>query len=132
MKRSIQRHFMDGIQFMKINLINSLTAIKPSERQHFSTTVGPELLILNGDILDSQARPSRDFKRTQKVIRTFSQSNLNSDPSAKVSAALKDKPKKIAFRPAADYDYYDDQDSILSKSTSKVIDFRAEIMNSID
>lgn len=85
--------------------------------------MGPELLISSGDIQqDSQARPSRDFKRTQKVLRTFSQSNLNADPSAKVSATLKDKPKKIAFRPAADYDYYDDQDSIISKSTSKVID----------
>lgn len=110
-----------------------LTAIKPLERQRFVTTVQPELLLPHSEIHDSRARPSRDFKRTQKVIRTFSQSNLNADPNAKVTATLKDKPKKIAFRPAADYDYYDDQDSILSKSTSKVITFslKTEIKNSI-
>lgn len=95
------------------------TAIKPSK--HFSSTVGPELLLPHSEIQDSQARPSRDFKRTQKLIRTFSQSNLNADPNAKVTATLKEKPKKIAFRPVNDYDYYDDDDSIIGKSTSKVI-----------
>lgn len=73
---------------------------------------------------DSQARPSREFKRTQKVIRNFGNSNLNSDPQAKTSAALKQKPLKSSFRPAADYDYYDDGDSIIGKSTSKVCEQR--------
>lgn len=87
----------------------------------FSTTIGPELILLpKSETDDNQARPSREFKRTQKVIRTFSQSNLNADPNAKVTASLKDKPKKIAYRPASDYDYYDDGDSIIGKSTSKV------------
>lgn len=75
-------------------------------------------------VQDNHARPSRDFKRTQRVNRNFSSfgssSNLNVDPNAKTSATLKDKPKKISFRPAADYDYYDDGDSIIGKSTSKV------------
>lgn len=100
-----------------------LTAIKPPAQQRFVTTIRPELLLPHSEMHDSQARPSRDFKRTQKLIRTFSQSNLNSDPNAKVAAILKEKPKKIAFRPAFDYDYYDDQDSIITKSTSKVIIF---------
>ncbi|XP_031628807.1 uncharacterized protein LOC116344420 [Contarinia nasturtii] len=95
-------------------------SIKPLERQHLSSTVGPDLLLPHSEIHDSQARPSRDFKRTEKVIRTFSRINLNSDPSAKVSASLKDKPKKIAYRPVNEYDYYDDGDSIIGKSTSKV------------
>lgn len=86
----------------------------------FSSTLRPDLLIPKSEHMDSQARPSREFKRTQKVIRTFSQSNLNADPNAKVTASLKEKPKKIAFRPAADYDYYDDGDSIIGRSTSKV------------
>lgn len=87
----------------------------------FSTTVGPELVLLpKSETDDNQARPSREFKRTQKVIRTFSQSNLNVDPKAKVTASLKDKTKKIAYRPVSDYDYYDDGDSIIGKSTSKV------------
>lgn len=87
----------------------------------FSTTIGPELVLLpKSETDDNQARPSREFKRTQKVIRTFSQSNLNADPNAKVTATLKDKTKKIAFRPVSDYDYYDDGDSIIGKSTSKV------------
>lgn len=98
------------------------TAIKPLEqRQVFSTTIGPDILILQkSETDDNQARPSREFKRTQKVIRTFSQSNLNVDPNAKVTATLKDKPKKIAYRPVGDYDYYDDGDGIIGKSTSKV------------
>lgn len=107
-----------------INSLNLLTANKPSQRQLFSSTTSteqPELLLPKSELLDSQARPSRDFKRTQKVLRTFSQSNLNADPNAKVSATLKDKPKKISFRPASDYDYYDDGDGIIGKSTSKVI-----------
>lgn len=97
-------------------------ALKPLERQvFFSTTIGPELVLLpKSEADDSQARPSREFKRTQKVIRTFSQSNLNADPNAKVTASLKDKTKKIAYRPVSDYDYYDDGDSIIGKSTSKV------------
>lgn len=87
----------------------------------FSTTIGPELVLLpKSEADDNQARPSREFRRTQKVIRTFSQSNLNADPNAKVTASLKDKPKKIAYRPVSDYDYYDDGDSIIGKSTSKV------------
>lgn len=77
-------------------------------------------MLSRSELGDSQARPSREFKRTQKVIRTFSQSNLNADPNAKVEATLKDKPKKIAFRPASDYDYYDDGDSIIGRSASKV------------
>lgn len=96
--------------------------IKPSERQLFGSNDRPELLLTKSEIQDSQARPSRDFKRTQKVIRTFSQTNLNADPNAKISASLKEKPKKIAFRPISDYDYYDDGDSIIGKSTSKVIE----------
>lgn len=94
--------------------------MKPSDRQIYSTTIGPDLLLPKSESDDSQARPSREFKRTQKVIRTFSESNLNADPNAKVTATLKDKPKKIAFRPAADYDYYDDGDSIIGRSASKV------------
>lgn len=87
----------------------------------FSTTFGPELVLLpKSETDDNQARPSREFKRTQKVIRTFSQSNLNVDPNAKVTASLKEKPKKIAFRPLSDYDYYDDGDGIVGRSTSKV------------
>lgn len=85
----------------------------------FSTTIGPVLLPIS-ETDDNQARPSREFKRTQKVIRTFSQSNLNVDPNAKVTATLKDKTKKVAYRPVSDYDYYDDGDSIIGKSTSKV------------
>lgn len=99
------------------------TAIKPSERQHHSSKVGPELLSPHSEIVDSQARPSRDFKRTQKVIRTFSRINFNADPNAKVSATLKDKPKKITYHPVHEYDYYDDGDGIIGKSTSKVIIF---------
>lgn len=84
-----------------------------------STTSGPIILVTNSPFTqDSQARPSREFKRTQKLIRNFS--NLNADPNAKTSATLKEKPKKTSFRPAADYDYYDDGDSIIGKSTSKV------------
>lgn len=80
-----------------------------------------DLLLPKSEIKqDSQARPSREFKRTQKVLHNFSNSNLNADPNAKTSATLKEKPKKIAFRPASDYDYYDDGDSIIGKSTSKV------------
>lgn len=86
----------------------------------FSTTIGPDLLLPKSEVDDSQARPSREFKRTQKLIRTFSQSNLNADPNAKVTATLKDKPKKISFRPVSDYDYYDDGDSIVGRTTSKV------------
>lgn len=104
--------------------IHSFTAVKPSERPVFSSTARPtvrqDLLIPKNEHSDSQARPSREFKRTQKVIRTFSQSNLNADPNAKVTASLKEKPKKISFRPAGDYDYYDDGDSIIGRSTSKV------------
>lgn len=114
---------------MSLNLIiefDSLkSAIKPAERQHLSSTIGPDLLLPHSEVLDSQARPSRDFKRTEKVIRTFSRINLNSDPDAKVSASLKDKPKKITYRPTNDYDYYDDGDSIIGKSTSKVMVFLA-------
>lgn len=107
---------------MKICEFISPAAVKPLERQVYSsTTIGPELsLAPKSELDDSQARPSREFKRTQKVIRTFSQSNLNSDPNAKVSATLKDKSKKITYRPATDYDYYDDGDSIIGRSTSKV------------
>lgn len=87
----------------------------------FSTTIGPELVLLpKFETVDNQARPSREFKRTEKVIRTFSQSNLNVDPNAKVTASLKEKTKKIAFRPVSDYDYYDDGDGIVGRSTSKV------------
>lgn len=100
-----------------------ILGVKPVQ-QHLiaSTTVGPILLVTTHKYSqDSQARPSREFKRTQKVIRDFNNSNLNSDPKVKTSPTLKDKPKKSIFRPAAEYDYYDDGDSILGKSTSKVI-----------
>lgn len=99
-----------------------MSGVKPVQ-QHLiaSTTVGPILIVTNREYpQDSQARPSREFKRTQKLIRTFSNSNLNADPNAKTSVTLKEKPRKSAFRPAQDYDYYDDGDSIIGKSTSKV------------
>lgn len=99
-----------------------ISDIKPlNQRLIASSTVGPILLVTKSDLQqDSQARPSREFRRTQKVIRNFSNSNLNADPNAKTSVALKEKPRKTSFRPAADYDYYDDGDSIIGKSTSKV------------
>lgn len=97
--------------------------MKPVQQQLIaSTTVGPILLVTTHQYTqDSQARPSREFKRTQKVIRNFNNSNLNSNSKVKTSPALRDKPKKSSFRPATEYDYYDDGDSILDKSTSKVI-----------
>lgn len=70
-------------------------------------------------------RPSRDFKRTQRVNRIFSlTNNKNVNDAKSLSAPLKEKPKKIAFRPASDYDYYDDGDiGIIGKSNSKVKTF---------
>lgn len=69
-------------------------------------------------------RPSRDFKRTQRVNRTWTSGtklNSNTDTTAKHTVALKEKPKKIAFRPASDYDYYDEGDvRVIGKSNSKV------------
>lgn len=88
-------------------------------------TEGPQIFITTSETEhDNHARPSRDFKRTQRVNRNFNplnrnNNNLNLEAFTKTST-LKDKPKKIAFRPAADYDYYDDGDSIIGKSTSKV------------
>lgn len=97
--------------------------MKPVEQQLIaSTTVGPVLLVTTHEYSrDSQARPSREFKRTQKVIRDFNNSNFNSDQKVKTLPTSKIKPKKSSFRPATEYDYYDDGDSILGKSTSKVI-----------
>lgn len=69
-------------------------------------------------------RPSRDFKRPERVNRTFSSAtklNSNTDSNAKSTDAPKEKPKKTSFRPASDYDYYDDGDvRIIGKANSKV------------
>lgn len=68
-------------------------------------------------------RPSREFTRTQKLLNSFSSINANSNSNGKSVPTSKDKPKlKTAFRPASDYDYYDDGDSVLGKTTSKVIE----------
>lgn len=108
--------------FHMLKFCFKISGVKPVQQQLIaSTTVGPILLVTtHAYSQDSQARPSREFKRTQKVIRNFNNSNLNSNQKVKTSPALKDKPKKNSFRPATEYDYYDDGDSILGKSTSKV------------
>lgn len=106
---------------------NSFSAEKSVQRRPSVTvaTERPEINVPKSEI-DSTAhqRPSRDFKRPERVNRTFSSAtklNSNSDTSAKQIDAFKEKPKKSAFRPASDYDYYDDGDvRIIGKANSKV------------
>lgn len=93
-------------------------------------TERPETIVPKSEIdQTAHQRPSRDFKRPERVNRTFSSAsklNSNSDSNNKNTAALKEKPKKSAFRPASDYDYYDDGDvRVIGKANSKVqIEYR--------
>lgn len=63
-------------------------------------------------------RSSREFRR-QRLQKAFNATrNLNSN-------AERDKPprKKTSFRPASDYEYYDDaDDSVIDKTNTKVMD----------
>lgn len=107
-----------------------MIALKTSQRQVSTTTERNELLLPNiGSIgvstVASQVRPSREFKRTQKLLNSFSSANANTNTNSngKSVPTSKEKPKlKTAFRPASDYDYYDDGDSVLGRTTSKVMD----------
>lgn len=79
-------------------------------------------------VISPTSRPSLEHKRTQKFLNSFSTLNLNTNPNRKSVAATKDRPKlKSAFRPASDYDYYDDGDSVIGRSTSKVSVFPSQL-----
>lgn len=90
-----------------------------------AATERPEIIVPKSEVdQTAHQRPSRDFKRPERVNRTFSSAtklNSNTDANAKPADAQKEKPKKSAFRPASDYDYYDDGDvRVIGKANSKV------------
>lgn len=97
-------------------------ALKSSQRQVSTTTERNEVHAPKIEsVVVSTVRPSHDHRRTQKLLNSFASLNINSNSNGKTVPTSKDKPKlKTAFRPASDYDYYDDGDSVIGKSTSKV------------
>lgn len=109
-----------------VNSFSNCTEKSVQRRPSVATpTERPEIIVPKSEIdQTAHQRPSRDFKRPERVNRTLSGAtklNSNSDIRAKHTDALKEKPKKSAFRPASDYDYYDDGDvRVIGKANSKV------------
>lgn len=100
-------------------LLSKIESISVSTVRPIQSTVRP--IQSNVRPIQSTVRPSHEHKRTQKLLNSFASININTNPNGKSVPNSKDKPKlKSAFRPASDYDYYDDGDSVIGKSTTKV------------